>query len=659
MKNANKLLALFALTLCTIASTFAVTKTWDGSSSTAWNNGANWSGSSVPVNGDDIVIPTGLTNYPLLSGNTTVRSITLNGGTFSTNSYTLSVTTSITINGGTFSANRNVTAASYSQSGGTYTGSGTTTLTIYGNMVFATGTFTAPGNVNANNFTQNSGTFNLGSRTLNVSNNYILNDGTFDAGTGTLDADDIDLNGGTLTIQGNKIVLGNNFTLDGALLEITGNNDIEIDDDFFFLSGSIDMNFNDLIIADDYTYSDGSIANNGDFIVADNIILDFTGEHAIGINLRAISSVTFDNGILVTSNSFLLIFDYSANASGMSATAHVKGPVRKNISGSNTTPTFTFPIGNGSVYAPLEISSYQNRRSQDYFIAEYFYGRHPNAGGSKASGIDHVSQAEYWMLDRYTTSGTATTTARVNLSYNSTNRSGSVTNTGNLIVVRWTGSQWENLGRNSGTGNTTSGSTTSSNRPTSFSPFTLGSTNTTNPLPITLLNFNALPVQNAVNVSWTTTSEVNNDFFTIEKSQNGTDWSAIATVDAVGNSEQLTNYAHLDVNPIQGVQYYRLKQTDINGDYTYSKVIAVKFESVATTVSIYPNPAKSTISIELSNDPSADVTINVLNSMGQVVMTANGIGSTQTLDVQNLNSGVYYIEIVTEGNVSRTKFLKN
>lgn len=659
MKNANKLLALFALAFCTISSSFAATKTWDGSSSTAWNVGANWSGGTTPANGDDIVIPTGLTNYPLLAANTTVRSITLNAGSFSTNNFTLTVTTSISITGGTFSANRNISAASFSQSGGTYNGSGTTTLTISGNMVFATGTFTAPGNVSASNFTQNSGTFNLGTRTLTVANNYILNDGSFNAGTGTLDADNIDLNGGTLTIQGNSIVLGNDFTLDGALLEITGSNDIDIDNDFFFLSGSIDMNGNDLIVADDYTYTDGSIANVGNFIVANDIFLDFTGEHELGINVRAIASVTFTSGILVTSNSFLLIFDYNANASGMSATRHVKGPVRKNISSSNTTPTFVFPIGNGSVYAPLEISSYQNRRNEDYFIAEYFYGRNQNAGGSLAAGLDHVSQAEYWMLDRFATSGTATTTARVNLSYNSTNRSGSVTNTGTLVVVRWTGSQWENLGRNAGTGNTTAGTTTSNNRPTSFSPFTLGSTNSTNPLPITLLNFNALPVQNAVNVAWTTTSEVNNDFFTIEKSQNGKDWSTIATIDAVGNSEQLTNYAHLDVNPIQGIQYYRLKQTDINGEFTYSKSVAVKFESIATSVSIYPNPAKSTISIELSNDPSADVTINVLNAMGQVVMTANGIGSTQTLDVQNLTCGVYYIEIVTEGNVSRTKFLKN
>jgi hypothetical protein len=355
----------------------------------------------------------------------------------------------------------------------------------------------------------------------------------------------------------------------------------------------------------------------------------------------------------------MVVFDYNASATGAGDDTHLVGPVKKEVnSNNNSNNTFTFPIGNGTLYAPLRISDHQQSRSQDYFIAEYFSSRHPQAGGSKGSGLDHVSQAEYWILDRGATSGTPSTDVNVRLTYDETTRSGLVNSGSELRVARWNGSQWVNQG---GQGNSnTAGSITTTSQVTNFSPFTIGSSTSANPLPIALLDFDAKPINNTVNIKWSTTSEINNDFFTVEKSVNGTEWMSIGTVKGVGNSEVLTNYNMLDASPVAGVQFYRLKQTDVNGEFTYSSIVPVKFGSAATVgVMIYPMPASTVLNIDLNNDAESNVDITILNTMGQVVLTTTVTGNAHQLDISNLVSGVYFVEVSTEGTVTKSKLVKN
>jgi hypothetical protein len=367
--------------------------------------------------------------------------------------------------------------------------------------------------------------------------------------------------------------------------------------------------------------------------------------------------MTFTSGIILTTPSNLIIFDNNASVSGASTSSHVNGPVRKEIS-TSTTPSFTFPSGDGAIYAPISISSISNRRNEDYFTAYYVNERNPNAGGTKGSGLNLVSQAEYWILDRAATSGTATTTAAVTLTYN-TGRSGSITNAALLKVARWNGSQWVDHGRTGATGNNTSGTLTSSANVSSFSPFTLGSSTNVNPLPITLLNFTAKATSNAVAIDWTTTSEINNDYFTLEKSYNGTEWLPIAKIQGAGNSETLSQYAHIDNQIVFGVQFYRLKQTDLNGDFTYSNIVSVKFEqTINATLSIFPVPANNFVTITSNNDPTVNVSITVLNALGQKVLTMDGIGNKHQLDIQQLETGIYYIEMQSEGTLLSAKFQK-
>ncbi|HEY1045678.1 MAG TPA: T9SS type A sorting domain-containing protein [Bacteroidia bacterium] len=321
---------------------------------------------------------------------------------------------------------------------------------------------------------------------------------------------------------------------------------------------------------------------------------------------------------------------------------------------------FTFPVGNGSVNAPLSISSYNNRNSQDFFTAQYFDSRNSNAGGTKASGIDHVSQAEYWDLTRGS-AGTASTQVIVSLSYNETTRSGQVDNVSQLLIAHWTGTQWENLGRSSGgsSGNATSGVTAASSRSTTYSPFTLGSSSTLNPLPIELLSFTAKANNSNVSLNWSTASELNNDFFSVEKSMDGINWTVIGKVNSIGNTEKITEYALIDANPVTGVQYYRLKQTDINGQFTYSQIVPVNFSGkVVNSVVIYPSPANNVLNLEVSASESGQTNITIYNALGTKVMELSGDQRFYSIDITSLDAGIYYIEVSQDGNTSKSKVLK-
>jgi len=94
-------------------------------------------------------------------------------------------------------------------------------------------------------------------------------------------------------------------------------------------------------------------------------------------------------------------------------------------------------------------------------------------------------------------------------------------------------------------------------------------------LPIELVKFETIPENNSVKVKWETNSEVNNDYFTIEKSNDGTQFLPVGTVHGAGTSSATLSYSFVDDQPYQGINYYRLKQVDYDGQFTYSKTISV------------------------------------------------------------------------------------
>lgn len=509
------------------------------------------------------------------------------------------------------------------------------------------------------NFTLNGGSFSTNGNNFRAIQNLVVNGGTFDAGSSNIRANNIDINDGDFILHGDKLVLGNDLTIDGGTLSIE-NDDFEVDDDLTIISGLLDLNNYALIVDGTFTYEGGFLQETSGGFVLDNFVLNFSGSETFGTTILIDNNMTFTNGILITDDNGYLIFDPNATVSGADASSHVDGPVRKLVN--TSTSSFTFPVGDGTVYAPIRISSINDEQNGDYFTAEYFFGNQ-SIGSNLGSGLDHISLAEYWILDRGTNNvnNTPTTDARVTLFYDENTRSGSVTNASDLRVARWNGSQWVNEGRGSGSSNNnTAGDVITTNRVTSFSPFTLGSSSTANPLPIELIEFTAtLQESKQTNLSWATSSEKNNDFFTLEKSLDGINWFEIGRVKGIGTAETVTNYSFIDVNTVEGIQFYRLKQTDFDGKFSYSNKVFVNINAQPSKVDVFPVPAKNTLNLNLNFELNDIATIVIYNAMGQKVIETQSTTASATIDISELKSGIYVVKIAAEGQMIQTKFIKD
>jgi hypothetical protein len=185
--------------------------------------------------------------------------------------------------------------------------------------------------------------------------------------------------------------------------------------------------------------------------------------------------------------------------------------------------------------------------------------------------------------------------------------------------------------------------------------FTIGTINSSQtPLPIELVYFNVIPQNNrSVKLEWQTASEINNDFFTVERSLNGIDWEIIAKVNGAGNSNMMLTYSIVDQTPYFGISYYRLKQTDFDGQFEYSSIKSVNFKiTELNNVQIYPNPTNNVFTV--NGNPEELAEIKITNALGQEVTNLIYIthenGSTLLIDLSNLSQGLYYVKTRTTTN---------
>lgn len=174
--------------------------------------------------------------------------------------------------------------------------------------------------------------------------------------------------------------------------------------------------------------------------------------------------------------------------------------------------------------------------------------------------------------------------------------------------------------------------------------FTLASMASATPLPVELLEFTAQPSDpDAVELLWATASEHDNDRFEIERSRGGVVFERIGVVYGAGTTMEEHAYAFTDRTPYDGTDYYRLKQVDADGGYTYSDVRAITIGSTRP-ISVYPNPAKDVVYIAgLRSDP--DATVMIFNEAGEQVPFPRSELNGQALDVSTLPRGVYLARI--------------
>lgn len=369
-----------------------------------------------------------------------------------------------------------------------------------------------------------------------------------------------------------------------------------------------------------------------------NLTINKTGGSlTLGRSLTISNNLTLNSGNIVSSASNLLILNDNVTVTGVSSASFVAGPVRK-----IGNDAFTFPVGKSGAYRPISISAPGN--VVHHFTAEY------NASGSEAiyshaskeGSIDHLSTAEFWILDR--TNGTS----NVNVTLSWASNSGGVENLSTLRVCRWDGSMWRNHGNGGTTGNTSTGSIVSSAPVTSFSPFTLGSSNPQNPLPVELLTFTATASSNNVDINWSTASETNNHFYTVERSKDLKSFETVARIEGAGNANHTLYYTTKDENPYQGVSYYRLVQNDFDGKQTVYGPLAVNF-SGSTDLNVYPNPFENQLTIGTSEFINGEeIEIRLFDPIGRIVFqkTVKTSNVNESLnEIPDGPAGIYTLQI--------------
>ncbi len=167
------------------------------------------------------------------------------------------------------------------------------------------------------------------------------------------------------------------------------------------------------------------------------------------------------------------------------------------------------------------------------------------------------------------------------------------------------------------------------------------------PLPIELLFFDAKCNNGKVTINWTTATEINNDYFTIERTTDGTAFQVIGKVNGGGNCIQTINYSFIDAEPLKGISYYRLKQTDFDGNFKCFYLVAVTCNdnNNNSSVNIFPNPNKGEFIID---EVKQNAVLIIFNTIGEKI-TEQKITSKKTeIYLSNLPNGIYFVHISSE-----------
>lgn len=179
-------------------------------------------------------------------------------------------------------------------------------------------------------------------------------------------------------------------------------------------------------------------------------------------------------------------------------------------------------------------------------------------------------------------------------------------------------------------------------------------------LPIELSEFKAVAIDNErVDINWTTVSEDNNDFFTVEKSKDGETFEEVGTIDGAGTTQSAQVYAFIDRSPYSGVSYYRLKQTDFDGMFSYSDFQTVFIETALSDLSIYPNPVKgnSKVMFELGASGQVNLVVSDLSGKSLIASEHKVVLGSNTIDVNTsqLTTGMY---LLTVNNATESKTIR-
>ncbi|MEO6671679.1 MAG: T9SS type A sorting domain-containing protein [Ferruginibacter sp.] len=171
------------------------------------------------------------------------------------------------------------------------------------------------------------------------------------------------------------------------------------------------------------------------------------------------------------------------------------------------------------------------------------------------------------------------------------------------------------------------------------------------PLPVSFLNINANQKGTGALINWATSSEVNNNYFQVERSNDGgINWQIVGDVKGALNSNSIKNYSTYDAKPVAGNNYYRIKQVDIDGRFKYSITVNLKLNTDITAVSVLTNPFHNSITLDFLSNRNQSVNCRLLDITGKQILTqkisiAKGSSRKEINGLNQLTGGTYILQV--------------
>lgn len=394
----------------------------------------------------------------------------------------------------------------------------------------------------------------------------------------------------------------------------------------------------------------------------DTWFYNLTMNNAAGVTLNASLFVdnflTMTNGVIHSDYTNIPSVSSSGNTSIGTSTSYIDGPFNQ-IYAQTAAATGYFPLGKGANWRPMTLTPSHTTSDSVNYVGEMIESAASGLPYTLPGSLSAVSARRYWLVTNTNTGIFNNATARL---YYRTDDG--VTDRLSLRVGQAISPNWVNRG-GTGTANGT-GNITSSSFNAWGAIYTLANaTGGSNALPIELVSFVAESREKDVELRWTTATEINNDFFTVERSRDGLHFEAVAQTAGAGNTTTLQHYKAYDLAPLNGTSFYRLRQTDFDGRSTTSDVVTV-YRKGNTDFSVYPNPidADDDVMIRLPHDTNRNLLIQIKRSDGSLVFERTyPVWNEQTIRLSALPleaSGLYVLSVFTDdGGAYQQKLMAN
>lgn len=573
------------------------TVSWTGGTNSSWTLASNWGGCNPPACGISAVVGPASATQPILpAGNYYVNNLTINSGGILT-----------------LLAGANLHICGNFQNSGSIVANAASTITFD----------------NAAAVQQMSGAF-VGADALG---NLVITK----TGGQVNCLNNIDLKGSFTTSNGTSV-----FNLNGMYMKIAGNFVNNNGATTFLGTTGSTLEFNG---TGAQTYTQGA-----SLLTLNNVIMNHTGPGltlvGAGIRLGTAGVLTLNIGRIITSTYQVIVTNTaSAACTPGNTTSFVEGNLKRYLNGAAT--SYDFPVGSPTTgYNRANITFTTVTTIPDLLVRFDNYA--PPLGPAASECPTNTYNALPMLNNGYwTITASANPTSGT---YNTTLYNNGYTNSGG--AAGWTVAKGPNTGAFALNG-TCAASTVNAVARTGMNGFSVfGVAQSAAPLPVQLVSFTGVAMEDHNELSWETASEINNQYFDVERSDDGVNFYSIGRKPGNGTTSQLHSYEFSDFSPLEGINYYRLKQVDYNGAMMYTNIVTLEFHRGHMTLNnVKPNPTNGDVNFDFNSPSETTVRIIITDVTGRVVKDeyqAVKAGTTPVnTTIDDSGAGVYTM-IVTE-----------